>query len=267
MKKTLFFALIITLVQCKGQKKDNIIVQRDTITPKNKSIMYRPKIDSNIEKLDLEKFKDKLSVEKYDDANHNIKNVDWYKYNNDDNINIISLEGSDTEGFNYSSKNKNTLYSISKQYYGGNKIIKRKSIIISDPSIYMPPSLGKEYQYNEKGELMKTIDHDEGYDFSFEQAFNYVKKNFHDDELLKQGRKYTYQFDRAERNGKKYWKIKLHIGYLPPSYVETVLKLDAKTGDVLSQKEYLYEIGKPIKLQKIVVPDKTGKEESEIGIE
>lgn len=266
MKKLIVLVLISALLQCKGQTKNNTPVSKDTLTSKNQSTMYRPKLDAYSEKLNLHDFEDGL----YDMYKNkvNLDNIDignTYRYEKEKDGSYIRLYGG-LEGCSLTVTPKNSIYSIVKVYYE-NLMIKSKSIMLShytpeNDLIFSSVILGKEYQYNEKGELIKTIEHDAGYDFSFEQAYEYVKNNFKDDEQLKRGEKYTYSFERAERNGIKYWKIRLHIGDLDSSYTETVLKLDAKTGEVLSQKEYLWETMKPVKLKRIIVPDKTGKEES-----
>lgn len=256
MKITAVIIGILLMIDCKGQANNTATPKQDTITVKNSNKMNRPKIDSNFEKLNLEDFKDKLELKK--DKHYDGSIDEYYKYENITDSGAVKLDGGPKGLVGYIYTPKNSIYKILKNYYGSSLIIQSKRIFINDDRINPSPVVGKEYQYNEQGHLIKTIDHDDGYDFSFEQAYEFVKSNFNDEKKIKEGLKYMYEFyGKTSSKGQKYWEIKFHIGHFPASYIETVLKLDAKTGKILSHKEYLYEIEKEVKLHKIIVPDQT----------
>ncbi|HEX8577770.1 MAG TPA: hypothetical protein VF677_15895 [Flavobacterium sp.] len=258
---SLLTLLLFSILNCKGQEHHPVTSKQDSTISK-KFIMNRPKIDTGFEKFNIENFKDKLIIINNKDYETQEKYV-TYKYEKETDSGTIRLYGGPKGLIGHIYRPKNSIYEVLKNYYGPSLIIKSKRIFTAENAINPSIVLGKEYQYDEQGHLVRTIDHDNGYDFSFEQAYEFVKTNFKDEKKLKEGLKYMYYFARkTSPKGQNYWQITFHIGHFPASYIETVLKLDAKTGKILSHKEYLYEIEEEVKLYKIIVPDQTQGETS-----
>ncbi|MGH1516735.1 hypothetical protein [Chryseobacterium sp. JK1] len=288
MKKIIFVFFTLSIIQCNGQKKD-------TITFKNQSYMHQPTIDSQTEKLDIEKFqKEGLKI-----INSDLKKTGYkeYEYRKDDTKRNINIQGNSQTIIKYRETFTNSIYQIVKIYYGENLIIKSKYLYGTiAPSIL----LGKECQYNQKGELTKTINHDLGWDFSYAKVVGFIGKHYNINPLesqikIKKGERETlvsynedtkqsvytmkpyyetyntfYSIEKEEnKKGLKYWKIKIKTDFKTDKNTFDILKLDALSGEILSYIEYennykesnsnttaMVIIPKEVK---IIVPDRTKK--------
>ena len=138
----------------------------------NNTIMERPIITPEFEKLNLDDFKDGLVI-KHEDVEieeNKFINIEKFYYDKQDNISNKILRGSLISGFAYSFTPKDSFYTISKSFYT-NYIIQRKSI---RSSIESSIKIGKQYFFDKEGKLEKTIDHDLGWDFSYEKIIQYI---------------------------------------------------------------------------------------------
>ena len=124
----------------------------------------------------------------------------------------------DTSSFKYNKK------------FHLNTIIKEKGIMFNNGSQY-----GIWYKYNEKGELIKVIDTDEGYDYGWDKILEYCLKNniVLTKGYIKSGGVPT-EILKLEEEGRKIWQI---MYYDKEQEKKFLVKLDGKSGELLSKKE------------------------------
>lgn len=108
------------------------------------------------------------------------------------------------------------------EMYHSNNNIKRK-VISSDLGF----AIGKEYIFNDEGELVQEIDLDNGYDFTFENLLKFLNdKNI--DILLREGVSNTIR--KVNNNNRKTWVIEYFNSEI--NKIE-IYVLDGKTGEVI----------------------------------
>ena len=240
----------LVLVQhCQAQHND----QNKKTSKTNK--MNRPSINDNFETLDLDKFKGDLKIEKYYDPNIKQSNCNWYKYKKETEHEIITLTGSKEQVFDYQRTLKNQPYFIFKEYYGKNRYIYRKRVFSKTTNIV----LGKEYQFNDEGKLIKTIDHDEGWNFSYEEVMDLIKQKYGD--KVDYSIQYAFDLKKKSTNDKRnYWEITIKTTFKTgDQFSYDLLKVDGNTGEILCHQERSREWGQPDKLIKEIVSDYTDK--------
>ena len=122
---------------------------------------------------------------------------------------------------------------IEKDFYSNN-MIKEKAL-----RTVFGFSIGKYYEYDENGNLRRTIDRDNGYDFTAEDIVNYCIRNKIDVCTRRQDsfEKTLTDIKKTRINGEKMWIIQYRFpvekdGY---DYINIVLHLDGKTGQVFSR--------------------------------
>jgi hypothetical protein len=220
--------LILNINSCLAQDNKS---KKDTIIPKA-NIMNRPQLNDAFEKLNLDDFKDGLVV-----TNENGITKHTYLYSKTDDTGYTTLDGSSLGGFVYNYTAKNSIYIIGKEFYK-NGFIKSKQII---SNMSGPILLGKEYRFYENGQLEKVVNSDLGWDFSFEDVLQYILNRGlsikHEDgywstEIRKK--------ETESEDCRKYWEVVVDTRKLTKSTSDTweVIKLDAKTGEILYQIEY-----------------------------
>jgi hypothetical protein len=225
--------LLLNLSFCLAQ---DIKPKKDTIIPKSNTT-NRPQLNDAFEKLNLDDFKDGLVIKKQTGDTEPYKGVvfDSYSYSKTDGTGYTTLDGSPSEGFGYSHTASNSVYIIGKSYYK-NGFIKTKGIAANIDGHVV---LGKEYRFNENGQLVKVIDHDLGWDFSFEDVLQYVtdrgcsiknEEGYYNTEISKE--------EGESEDCRKYWKVVVDTRKLTGKYTWEVVKLDAKTGEILYQIEH-----------------------------
>jgi hypothetical protein len=249
--KTIALCIAIAFINnCKGQESQN---QKDKQLEKYTQ-MERPKITPESEKINLDDYKDKLIITKGVGHTNPYIGVKFEIYNYDkiDSIGKYSLHGDPKELLRFSFIPKNSVYEIIKVYYP-NKNIKVKCILVNKLNIF----LGKEYNYNDEGKLTKTIDHDLGWDFSFENVVSFVKTRKGDLQRVNRNDK----IEKSEsKTGLKYWTVKLYNTQITTKGLFDLIKLDAKTGQILSHIEYEIvggDEGYDNVQTKVIVADKT----------
>ncbi len=238
----------------------NGIAGKDTAALKIK-IMERPLLSDSFEVLNLDGFKSNLKIKegKIEIRTNQWKKIDMYECYNNDSVSDISLTGNLLGGFYYTARLKNTSYTIVKEYYP-NKNIKRKGLYFEGNCRNIP--LGNDYYFDVHGKPAKTINHDQGWDFSFEKVMAYAEKR--GCKIIKYDTK--NEIEKKENTaGRKYWDLVLYTDEITGRPTREIIKLDGKTGEILSQVEeeghFMWHLNVqhvPPKV-KIIVPDKTGK--------
>lgn len=145
--------------------------------------MNTPNIDKRVEKLTdvVLSLKDTI-IERKNDQNNDIEKlfvshpISYYGGSNyevnDHNHNRVayytkSSDGS-YSGYDYS---QNPLIGIYREFYpNGN--IKTKGLVC-----WFGFNIGLWYYFNESGNVINTIDYDDGFDFSYEQVFKFCEEN------------------------------------------------------------------------------------------
>ncbi len=248
------FCLLLTNL-CIAQ---NGIAGKDTAALKIK-IMERPLLSDSSEVLNLDDFKDNLVLKKVELETNKRQKIDRYEYYKNDSVSEVSLSGGLLGGFYYTCRLKNTPYVIVKLYYA-NKNIKRKALYFEGNGSDIP--LGNDYSFDVHGKPAKTINHDQGWDFSFEKVMAYAEKR--GCKIIK----YDTQNEIAKKEntaGRKYWQLFLYTDKITGRQTLEIIKLDGKTGEILSQVEeegdfmWHADAPPPPPKVKIIVPDKTGK--------
>jgi hypothetical protein len=137
-----------------------------------------------------------------------------------------------SEGACYSMLPTDSYLELIKIYYvNGN--IKCKGYIITNGGA----CVGKWYEFNESGELVREIDYDKIFTFSFDDIQKFCKKK--GIELKKGYVQYgfkTYISNCVE--GGCWWKIE----YLKKSDLVEIIRLDGKTGKILSTTTYEHSV-------------------------
>ncbi len=166
-----------------------------------------PKIDKKIEKLNL-------SI--YNDENEIIKIGDFERR-------YISQ----SPGYAEQIFEKQFYFNITKIFFE-NYFIKQKGIHFNNGSQY-----GIWYEFDEKGNLIKEINTDEGYEFGWQEVIAYCEKK--EIELTKGYEKGGYQTEilKQEENDKKVWVI----SYLVSPVLICRETLDGVTGKLLNSEE------------------------------
>lgn len=253
---TLLIALVI-FASCKAQ-----VENENVITTLNNNTMERPVITPEFEKLNLEDYKDGLIISKaFIDAGPEKGNeFSMYNYKKGDNNGTKIFGGSFLGGFRSSFTKKNSYYTIVKGYQKNGNI----HIKCITSSFIRQIKIGKQYFFNQEGKLEKTVDHDQGWDYSYEKVIEYIRERksplvteniYYGAEIVQEGKE------------KKYWQLILDTQKTTNKSTWEIIKLDAMTGEILYQIEFegdrIYHVdlgdNNPKALERIIVADKTLK--------
>ena len=197
----------------------------------------RPTIDSGFDILHLEEYKDFLIKDEYSSFKTYEKKIP--------NGIIILREGND---FLYERYFDNSSYCIFKIYDGKTLKIRLKRLSVEPTRI----ALGKEYHYDSNTTLIKTIDHDKGWNFSYEDVINYLYDNIEDEMSLK-----TLSISKESFKGRNYWQVETNTSFWVNNHF---LRIDGNTGEVLCHIIiYEEEEGSYTKVLKTIVPNKIDK--------
>ena len=197
----------------------------------------RPTIDSGFDILHLEEYKDFLIKDEY-------SSFKTYEKKTPNGI-IILREGND---FLYEKYFNNSSYCIFKVYDAKTLKIKRKCLFVDPTSI----ALGKEYLYDSNATLIKTIDHDKGWNFSYEDVINYLYDNIEDEVeiFISSIKKRVYQ-------NRNYWQVETNTMFWKNNHF---LRIDGNTGEILCHLVLYAEENAPaINVLKTIVPNKIDK--------
>lgn len=200
----------------------------------------RPTIDSGFDILHLEEYKDYLIKDP--------DNIDKDVYEKKTSSGKIQIEGGYGNDYTYEKYFNNSSYCIFKVYDAKTLKIKRKCLLIRPADIF----LGKEYRYDSNATLIKTIDHDKGWNFSYEDVINYLCDNIEDKISLE-----TLSIRKERFQDRNYWEIETNISFWENDHF---LRIDGNTGEVLCHLIlYKEEGGFYIKVLKTIVPNKIDK--------
>jgi hypothetical protein len=236
----------------------------------------RPELNDSFEKLTLDFYiKEGLTITREADEYGEYKDVEYdkYKFKKEDSIGITELNGwmkvpFKDGGFTYNYQYKNSIYEIQKTYYKDGNI---ESKILFGNAGNQSLVLGKKYLFHPNGTFNKVIDHDLGWDFSLEDVLNYVEsRNLRikfDNHYVIPSLMHIYQRKSQTIENLNYWEIELYMGdTIINGIAEPIrefVKLDAKTGEILSQREFKgsffveRDFSPPPPILKTIVADKT----------
>jgi hypothetical protein len=224
------------MLNLNGCLAQDIKPKKDTIIPKTNT-MNRPQlINDSFEKLNLSDFKELvIKKERIEVAINKWEDVDMYEYRKDSYDSRVSFSGSYVGGFSYFYTEGDFIYAINKSYYK-NGFIEWKGV---RSFLNGTEPIGKEYFFNEKGQLTKVIDNDLGWDFSFEDVLQYVVNRG----FPIKNEQYYYSTEISKQEGenedcRKYWKVVIDTKKITGKSTWEVIKLDAKTGEILCQIEF-----------------------------
>ena len=214
--------------------------QTETMTTEAK----RPSIDNKVEHLDIKQYEKNFTIYYPSSSRPSYKR---YIYKEETPYYTITVEGDYTYGFTYRKEFKTAPfnYYIFKRFYANfslwNKLIGGR---FNNGSKIL---LGIGYWFNENGQLIKEENYDEGWGFSYEQAVRFAQNKYDEDTFKKMS------IIKIKENGWKYWLI------YSSEYFEhrDEIKLDAQTGEILSHRVMLRDPSLPLRVIKVIVPDKT----------
>ena len=230
MKQLMIISCLLLIVNVSNAQYNQLKLEK-----MNKN--ERPTIDSGFDILHLEEYKDFLIKDEY-------SSFKTYEKKTPNGI-IILREGND---FLYEKYFNNSSYCIFKVYDGKTLKIRLKRLSVEPTRI----DLGKEYRYDSNATLIKTIDHDKGWDFSYEDVINYLCDNIEDEMSLK-----TLSISKESFKGRNYWEIETNISFWENDHF---LRIDGNTGEVLCHIIiYEEEGGSYTKVLKTIVPNKIDK--------
>ena len=200
----------------------------------------RPIIDGSFDILRLEEYKDYLIKDP--------DNIDKDVYERKTSSGKIQIEGGYGNDYTYEKYFNNSSYCIFKVYDAKTLKIKRKCLLTRPVDIF----LGKEYRYDSNATLIKTIDHDKGWNFSYEDVINYLYDNIEDEVeiFISSIKKRVYQ-------NRNYWQVETNTSFWVNNHF---LRIDGNTGEVLCHIIiYEEEEGSYTKVLKTIVPNKIDK--------
>ena len=200
----------------------------------------RPTIDSGFDILHLEEYKDYLIKDP--------DNIDKDVYEKKTSSGKIQIEGGYGNDFTYKKYFNNSSYCIFKVYDAKTLKIKRKCLLTRPVDIF----LGKEYRYDSNATLIKTIDHDKGWNFSYEDVINYLYEHIEDEvEIpISSIKKRVYQ-------NRNYWQVETNTMFWKNNHF---LRIDGNTGEILCHLILYAEENAPaINVLKTIVPNKIDK--------
>ena len=200
----------------------------------------RPTIDSGFDILHLEEYKDYLIKDP--------DNIDKDVYEKKTSSGKIQIEGGYGNDYTYDKYFNNSSYCIFKVYDAKTLKIILKRLLVEPTRI----ALGKEYHYDSNATLIKTIDHDKGWNFSYEDVINYLYDNIEDEMSLK-----TLSISKESFKGRNYWQVETNTSFWVNNHF---LRIDGNTGEVLCHIIiYEEEEGSYTKVLKTIVPNKIDK--------
>ena len=200
----------------------------------------RPTIDSGFDILHLEEYKDFLIKDP--------DNIDKDVYEKKTSSGKIQIEGGYGNDYTYEKYFNNSSYCIFKVYDAKTLKIKRKCLLTRPVDIF----LGKEYRYDSNATLIKTIDHDKGWNFSYEDVINYLYEHIEDEvEIpISSIKKRVYQ-------NRNYWQVETNTMFWKNNHF---LRIDGNTGEILCHLIlYAKENAPAINVLKTIVPNKIDK--------
>ena len=197
----------------------------------------RPTIDSGFDILHLEEYKDFLIKDEY-------SSFKTYEKKTPNGI-IILREGND---FLYEKYFNNSSYCIFKVYDGKTLKIRLKRLSVEPTRI----DLGKEYRYDSNATLIKTIDHDKGWNFSYEDVINYLYDNIEDEVEI-----FVSSIKKRVYQNRNYWQVETNTMFWKNNHF---LRIDGNTGEILCHLVLYAEENAPaINVLKTIVPNKIDK--------
>ena len=200
----------------------------------------RPTIDSGFDILHLEEYKDYLIKDP--------DNIDKDVYEKKTSSGKIQIEGGYGNDYTYDKYFNNSSYCIFKVYDAKTLKIKRKCLLTRPIDIF----LGKEYRYDSNATLIKTIDHDKGWNFSYEDVINYLYEHIEDEVEISISsiKKRVYQ-------NRNYWQVETNTRFWKNNHF---LRIDGNTGEILCHLILYAEENAPaINVLKTIVPNKIDK--------
>ena len=200
----------------------------------------RPTIDSGFDILHLEEYKDYLIKDP--------DNIDKDVYEKKTSSGKIQIEGGYGNDYQYVEYFDNSSYYIFKIYDVKTLKIRLKRLSEEPTRI----ALGKEYHYDSNTTLIKTIDHDKGWNFSYEDVINYLYDNIEDEVeiFISSIKKRVYQ-------NRNYWQVETNASFWKKNHF---LRIDGNTGEILCHLVLYTEENDPAtNVLKTIVPNKTDK--------
>ena len=200
----------------------------------------RPTIDSGFDILHLEEYKDYLIKDP--------DNIDKDVYEKKTSSGKIQIEGGYGNDYTYEKYFNNSSYCIFKVYDAKTLKIKRKCLLTRPVDIF----LGKEYRYDSNATLTKTIDHDKGWNFSYEDVINYLYDNIEDEVRI-----YISSIKKRVYQNRNYWQVETNTMFWKNNHF---LRIDGNTGEILCHLVlYAKENAPAINVLKTIVPNKIDK--------
>ena len=200
----------------------------------------RPTIDSGFDILHLEEYKDYLIKDP--------DNIDKDVYEKKTSSGKIQIEGGYGNDYQYVEYFDNSSYYIFKIYDVKTLKIRLKRLSEEPTRI----ALGKEYHYDSNTTLIKTIDHDKGWNFSYEDVINYLYDNIEDEVEI-----FVSSIKKRVYQNRNYWQVETNTRFWRNNHF---LRIDGNTGEILCHLVLYTEENDPAtNVLKTIVPNKIDK--------
>ncbi|WP_288870790.1 hypothetical protein [uncultured Capnocytophaga sp.] len=200
----------------------------------------RPTIDSGFDILHLEEYKDYLIKDP--------DNIDKDVYEKKTSSGKIQIEGGYGNDYHYKECFDNSSYYIFKIYDVKTLKIRLKRLSEEPTRI----ALGKEYHYDSNATLIKTIDHDKGWNFSYEDVINYLYEHIEDEVEI-----FSSSIKKRVYQNRNYWQVETNASFWRNNHF---LRIDGNTGEILCHLVLYTEENAPaINVLKTIVPNKIDK--------
>ena len=231
MRKYMILLPVLFSMSCADNSKNNKISTLDFSI--NESILIttdtmKQQINSDFERLDIEWLEE--NGEKYPSDEYST-----YIYDLRTDSTYIQVNGNNVSGYSSSKYLQGEYFYIFKDYYN-NGNIKEKGIRFHSG----PFKKGVWYEFDINGKLVKTIDYDQFYKFTFEDVLLFCEKKniLIEKAILKPSTGLHTSINRwfDESLGKYTWTV----SWLITPEIKQILTLDGNTGKIIKTEDLEY---------------------------
>ena len=202
------------------KKLTTLVLLASTLSCQSQNIQpMEPIIDNKFEVFDNNKY--------IELAEKNKKSQEHF----DENGNYLQMIKANAGSATYFTS-KNSYFTIFKEYYKSGRINKKGLKF----NVWGGFNFGTWYEFDEQGKLIKEIDYDKPFKFTFEDLLKFCEKEKIrvDKGPILQSTGYHTKIRRGVKNEKPWWEIE-HLK--KPDLIETI-KLDGISGEIFRHKPY-----------------------------
>lgn len=228
---------VTVIFYCHYQDSISNLQIKETGTLMNAQKIIRPRITSEFELLDINKYERLGVLEKNElqGDNNSIITYTSLHYTCSENGETYRLRGDKIGGYYSSQIADSSFIEIVKNYYPDGKIRNKALILNTESTNFL---IGTEYRFDQEGNLIYAVNNDIGYDFSIENVLQYlmeVEKLPLKSGFLKNG-DFMVDINKQPDNTNALWTMTWRV-FGDEMDTQIKLILDGITGEVISRTE------------------------------